>query len=266
MSKFAATVIIPTFNHGETLHWALKSALAQTVREIQVIVVGDGAGDGPRAIIDGLSDERIHYVSFPKGERHGEAWRHEVICRGTAPLICYLSDDDLWFDDHIAQMLATVGPEGYFAHTMAAIIPHPGGQLPEPLVCDLTRAAHRRVILEVQNLIPLSTAGHGIDIYLRSGGWKPAPLSEFSDLHMWRRIIRAELKRVGDRKPAGLRSLLIPTTLHFPSPTRNSLTIQKRCAELEVWFDKLSTQRFPERIRCDVLEKVAKDYARTLYR
>ena len=69
----AATVIVPTHDHGPTLRLSVGSALAQTVEDIEVLVVGDGVPDVTREIVGELSrvDERVHFFDHPKGQRHG---------------------------------------------------------------------------------------------------------------------------------------------------------------------------------------------------
>ena len=70
----AATVVIPTHDHGRTLLRSVPSALAQTVSELEVFVVGDGVPDVTRELMAELvaADERVRFFDNPKGERHGE--------------------------------------------------------------------------------------------------------------------------------------------------------------------------------------------------
>jgi glycosyltransferase involved in cell wall biosynthesis len=46
-----ATVVIPTFDHGRLLWYFVRSALAQTVGDIEVFVIGDGVPDATREIV-----------------------------------------------------------------------------------------------------------------------------------------------------------------------------------------------------------------------
>ena len=49
-----ATVLTPTHDHGALLGHSLRSALAQTVENIEVFVVGDGVNDDTRAVVEEL--------------------------------------------------------------------------------------------------------------------------------------------------------------------------------------------------------------------
>lgn len=48
VKAIAATVVIPTQDHGPTLRYAVQGALAQTVEDLEILVVGDGAPDVTR--------------------------------------------------------------------------------------------------------------------------------------------------------------------------------------------------------------------------
>ena len=76
-----ATILIPTFDHGPTLNRSVASALDQTVKEIEVFVVGDGVSDPTRDIVAELRsrDHRIRFFDHPKGPRNGEIHRHAAL-------------------------------------------------------------------------------------------------------------------------------------------------------------------------------------------
>jgi len=91
-----ATILIPTYRHAALLPYAIRSALAQEGVEIELFVVGDGVEDDTREVVASfLSDARVRFFDLPKGERHGERLRHQALRESSAPIVCYLSDDDL---------------------------------------------------------------------------------------------------------------------------------------------------------------------------
>jgi glycosyltransferase involved in cell wall biosynthesis len=107
MTKIDATVLLPTFDHGPMIRFPLESALAQTARNIEIFVVGDGVPDVTREVVGELTerDPRIRFFDNPKGPRHGEVHRHAALAEAGGRVVLYLSDDDLWFPDHVATML-----------------------------------------------------------------------------------------------------------------------------------------------------------------
>ena len=60
------SVVVPTFNRSRYLAGALRSALAQTYANIEVIVSDDASTeDVYRTTVAGFSDPRIKYVRNP---------------------------------------------------------------------------------------------------------------------------------------------------------------------------------------------------------
>ena len=59
----AATVLVPTHDHGPTLRRSIATTLAQTVSDLEVLVVGDGAPDITRELMAELTSSD-HVVMF----------------------------------------------------------------------------------------------------------------------------------------------------------------------------------------------------------
>jgi len=93
------SVVIPTFQRRELVRQAVASALAQTVADVEVIVVDDGSTDGTREALEGL-DPRVRYVW--QENRGASAARNEGIRRSAAAVVAFLDSDDRWLPDHLA--------------------------------------------------------------------------------------------------------------------------------------------------------------------
>src|SRR4051812_23274970 len=116
----AATVMIPTHDHAPLLRYSLGSVQAQSVEDLEIFVIGDGAGADTRALVAELAaaDPRIRFFDHPKGPRHGELYRHEALAEARGEIVCYQADDDLWLPEHVAE-LRTLLQDADFAHTIA---------------------------------------------------------------------------------------------------------------------------------------------------
>jgi Glycosyl transferase family 2 len=111
------SVIIPTYLQCELLvARAIPSALGQTYRNIEVVVVGDGAPESTAQAVARLDDPRVRYVNLtvraPYPEDPGEFWR----VAGTPPWnaawqltqgrwIAPLNDDDAFRPEHVDLLL-----------------------------------------------------------------------------------------------------------------------------------------------------------------
>ncbi len=99
------SVVVATYNYGRFLAGALKSALAQTFRDHEVIVVDDGSTDDTRTVVRPfLSDRRIRYV---RSDHLGQPAAKNVGIRlGRAPLVAFLDADDLWLPAKLERQVA----------------------------------------------------------------------------------------------------------------------------------------------------------------
>ena len=224
----AATVLIPTHDHGRTLLRSVPSALAQTVENLEVLVVGDGAPDETRELMAELvaADERVRFFDNPKGERHGEAHRHAALQEARGEIVLYLSDDDVWLPEHVEEMQRLLAGAD-LAHTLSFAIDVDRLHV---VRLDVAREYHRQVLLGGDSRIHLSITGHTLELYRRlPGGWQPTPPEISTDLYFWQRLLALP----GTRAASGTR----PTVLHFPSPLREGWSTDRRLEEIDSWSD-----------------------------
>lgn len=228
------TIIIPTFDHGETLQFALQSVARQTLRDFEVVVIGDGVPEPFKPWIREAvaKDSRFSFVDHPKHERRGEPYRNEVLNNTRGKSICYMTDRDIWLPNHLEQIVALLATCDY-AHSLPLHV-LPNGAL-RVFACDLKGAGYRYMMSTVMdNRIPFSCFAHSRDAYFKlAEGWATTPRDQWTDLHMWRKFFtRADLR--GD---SGTRA----TAATFPTPPRKEWTTQQRVEELTRWAERLDT-------------------------
>ena len=184
-----ATVIIPTFDNGEPLRYALASAQAQTVAELDIVVIGDGTTDATREIVREAmaTDDRVRFVDRPKGPRHGERYRHEVLQGARGEIVCYLCDDDLWVPGHVEEM-ARLLEDADFAHTGTLLVWGDGGL--GTWLIDLADPTDRDRARTESHDLNLSAMGHRLDAYGRlPHGWRTTPRGFNTDHWMTRQFL-----------------------------------------------------------------------------
>jgi glycosyltransferase involved in cell wall biosynthesis len=97
------SVIIPTFNYSEFLPSAVDSALGQTVRDLEVLVIDDGSTDATRAVIARFSDHRLTY--HYQDNRGLAAARNRGIRLASGKYLAFLDADDLWLPGKLERQL-----------------------------------------------------------------------------------------------------------------------------------------------------------------
>ena len=88
------SIIIPIFNCRKTVSKCLKSILAQTYHNIEVIVVDDGSKDGSAEICDyiGNTDSRISVIH--KKNQGVSSARNTGLTHSKGQFICFVDSDD----------------------------------------------------------------------------------------------------------------------------------------------------------------------------
>ena len=109
------TVVIPTYRRAMFLSDAIESVLAQTVHDIEVIVVEDGSEEA-RGTVEAYGP-RVRYV-WQKNQGPSEA-RNTGARWGRAPWIATLDDDDYWLPEKLERQLdlAARSPKVGLCHT-----------------------------------------------------------------------------------------------------------------------------------------------------
>jgi glycosyltransferase involved in cell wall biosynthesis len=96
------SAIIPTFNRAAFLREAIDSVLAQTEKDIELIVVDDGSTDDTRALVAEYGD-RLCYVFQPNAG--ASAARNRGIGCAAGKFITFLDSDDLWLPRKLARQM-----------------------------------------------------------------------------------------------------------------------------------------------------------------
>ncbi len=96
------TVVIATYNTGKFIGEAVASVLAQTLRDIELIVVDDGSTDDTQAVLRSFADGRMIII---RQENAGvSAARNAGLAVARAPYIFFLDADDVLKCDALAKM------------------------------------------------------------------------------------------------------------------------------------------------------------------
>jgi glycosyltransferase involved in cell wall biosynthesis len=119
------SVITPAFNAGATLAQAVRSALAQTLADVEVLVVDDGSRQPAAGALVEISDRRLRVLRSEINRGVSVARNLGLRC-AQAPLIAQLDADDLWRPDHLEGIIgAFEDPVIGLAYTNVEIIGTP---------------------------------------------------------------------------------------------------------------------------------------------
>ncbi len=96
------TVVIPLYNKEKMVAETLRSVLAQTYRDYEVVVVDDGSTDGSADVVRQFDDPRIRLVS--QKNAGVSAARNRGIEEAKGEHIAFLDADDKWDEGHLENL------------------------------------------------------------------------------------------------------------------------------------------------------------------
>lgn len=105
MAAPAVSVLMPVHNGGHFLRPALESLRAQTLADLEIIVVDDGSTDDTPAILAAWNDPRLRVLTLPRNQGEAAA-RNHGLAAARAPLVALLDSDDLAYPDRLAKQAA----------------------------------------------------------------------------------------------------------------------------------------------------------------
>lgn len=184
-------VILPTHHRPHTVGFAIQSILNQTHSDFEVHVVGDGTTRETEEVVRSIDDPRVRFYAFPKGFGLGYGNRNTVLKQTRAPFVAYLSDDDLWFSDHLELAIKELTASG------DSLVAFRYGQVVYPDTMDPCFFAldWRLPVLSdfLRNwFIGASTSLHRREVFDRIGYWD-AGLFRFGDRDFYNRVRRSGL-------------------------------------------------------------------------
>ena len=121
------SVLMPTHGDEDTLRRSVESALAQTVEDIEVIVVDDGSPVPAAELLGDVRDPRLRLIAHDRNRGVGAA-RQTALRAARAPLVSHLDADDTWEPNYLEAVLPRLeDPAVGVVYTNATLVGHPLG-------------------------------------------------------------------------------------------------------------------------------------------
>ena len=99
------SVAISTWNRAHLVGRAIRSALAQTFRDFELLVVDDGSTDATPGVLAGVDDERLRCVRHERNYGISRT-RNTALGLARGEWMAFLDDDNEWAPDYLERQLA----------------------------------------------------------------------------------------------------------------------------------------------------------------
>jgi len=182
----AISVIIPAYNVARFLREAVGSALAQTFRDIEVIVVDDGSTDGSADTLRDLADPRLRVIR----EVHAgsAAARNAGLRLATGELVAFLDADDRWAPQNLERQSAFLEshPEVDMTFSHSLVVDEEGRSMG-------FKSSSCAGPVSLTQLLRTNEIGNGSCLLLRRAaldraGWFNTQQSACVDIDVWLRV------------------------------------------------------------------------------
>lgn len=224
------SVIIPTFNSASFTESAVRSVLAQTYRDFEVIVVDDASTDGSGTKLESLAtwDPRIRVCRL--GRNVGAAGaRNHGLRLANGRFVAFLDGDDLWDADKLDRQLAFMVEQGAaFSFTGLRVISAKGIELDR-----IERVPARMIYTDLLKNTAIACSTVVLDRQML-GEIRFPDMRTRQDSALWYSLLR------GGGFAAGLSEVLASYRI-----TPNSISRCKRRAALQFWRVLRDHERLP---------------------
>lgn len=225
MTSPRVTVIIATYNWSTVLPYSIATVLNQTMRDFELLVIGDCCTDDSERVVAGIQDPRIRWINLPANIGHQAGPNNRGIKEAKGQFIAYLGHDDLWLRHHlqcITDALDVTG--GAVAHSLLVRIA-PGQEIGTPVLpmpqygfggppsCMM----HRRIVTD------------------KIGGWR-----DYRNLN-----VAPETDLFRRAQAAGFQVVFVPrlTAIKFPASQRKDVYRARPSHEQAAWLERISSDQ-----------------------
>jgi glycosyltransferase involved in cell wall biosynthesis len=186
----SVSVVLPTRNRSSLLPTAIRSVLAQTFSDLELIVVDDASDDDTPRVTGGFTDPRVRILRRERPGGGAQA-RNDGIASATGELVAFLDDDDEWFPEKLESqtaLLRSADPRVGVVYSSYSVVDRESGQV-------LGRKVARDRGDLSETLLARNVVGGTSSVVVRrqclteAGGFDAA-LPSFQDYDLWIRLSR----------------------------------------------------------------------------
>lgn len=233
MEEKLVSVIMPTYNCAKFIEETIKTVIAQTYKNWELIIVDDCSKDNTEKIVKKLQlqDNRINYLKFETNQGAAMA-RTKAMEMAKGNYMAFLDSDDLWVEDKLEKQIKFMNENNYnFTCTDYEQIDEQGKGLGK-IIKTKTKVDYNRLLLDCP--VGNSTVMYNVD---NLGKFKVPNIRKRNDDALWLQILKKE------KYIYGMNGILMKYRVRQNSISSNKLDLVKYHWQLYREIEHLSVIR-----------------------
>lgn len=202
-NKPLISVVMPSYNHAAFIGQAVESVLAQSCKELELIVVDNNSSDNTDDVLAGFRDPRLKVVKYSNGGVIA-ASRNRGIKDASGEYVAFIDSDDVWLPGKLAAQLGALraNPSAAMAYSRFRLLSGKDASreiYPKEKLCKsghIFNAVYSRQFLACSGVIVRKAA---LDA---AGGFDESPeLFAVEDTDLWIRLSAGAEALLSSREP-----------------------------------------------------------------
>lgn len=186
MDEELVSIIMPTYNCAKFIGETIKSVIAQTYSNFELIIVDDCSKDNTEDVVNSFDDERIKYYKLEKNSGAAVA-RTTAMNMTKGKYMAFLDSDDLWMENKLERQLKFMKDNNYNITCTAYEQVNEDGESLNKVIKTKKKADYNRILLDCP--VGNSTVMYNVEAL---GKFEVPNIRKRNDDALWLQMLKKE--------------------------------------------------------------------------
>ncbi len=186
MDNELVSIIMPTYNCAKFIGETIKSVIAQTYSNFELIIVDDCSKDNTKDVVNSFDDERIKYYKLEKNSGAAVA-RTTAMNMAKGKYMAFLDSDDLWMENKLEHQLKFMKDNNYNITCTAYEQVNEDGESLNKVIKTNKKADYNRILLDCP--VGNSTVMYNVEAL---GKFEVPNIRKRNDDALWLQMLKKE--------------------------------------------------------------------------
>ena len=186
MNEELVSIIMPTYNCAKFIGETIKSVIAQTYSNFEIIIVDDCSKDNTKDVVNSFDDERIKYHRLEKNSGAAVA-RTTAMNMAKGKYMAFLDSDDLWMENKLERQLKFMKDNNYNITCTAYEQVNEDGESLNKVIKTKKKVDYNRILLDCP--VGNSTVMYNVEAL---GKFEVPNIRKRNDDALWLQMLKKE--------------------------------------------------------------------------